>query len=133
MFLSPALDLPVTPSPITSSLYRSRCEEMAVVGPGPQWLGETLCDFPAGSCFVEVEKLPYLSIRRIPSPPVQELVAHLPTEHFRLTSDNPVVVGVAGTMFPGSRLLDGIEYDVLSDLVDELALASNRSRIPGML
>jgi hypothetical protein len=132
MFLSPALDLPVTPNPITSSLYRSRCEEMAVVGPGPQWLGERLCNFPAGSCFVEVEKLPYLSIRRAPSRPAQEPVAHLPTEHFQLTPDNPVLVGVAGTMFQGSRPLAGVEYDVLSELVDELALAQTSSLIPGM-
>lgn len=132
MFLSPALDLPITPNPITSSLYKSRCEEMAVAGPGPQWLGGTLCDFPVGSCFVEVEKLPYLSIRRAPSLPVQEPVAYLLTEHFQLTADNPVLVGVAGTMFQGSRPLAGIEYDVLSELVDELALAQTRSLIPGM-
>ncbi len=132
MFLSQALDLPVTHNPITSSLYKSRSEEMAVAGPGPQWLGDMLRSVPAGACYIDMEKLPTLFLLRAPSVPCEPPVAYLPTEHFQLTSDNPVVVGVAAAMFQGSRPLAGTEYDVLSGLVDELALAQTRSLIPGM-
>ncbi|MFC6223799.1 hypothetical protein ACFP2F_11155 [Hymenobacter artigasi] len=132
MFSSQALDLPVTHNPITSSLYKSRSEEMAVAGPGPQWLGDMLRTLPAGGCYIDLEKLPALFLTRTPSAPCEASVAHQPAEHFQLTSDSPVVAGVAATMFQGSRPLAGIEYDVLSDLVDELALAQTHSLIPGM-
>lgn len=133
MFIFPPTELPITASPAVSSLYKSRNEEMAVAGPGPQWLGDKLRDYPSGSCYIEMDRLPYLSVRRAPQAVVEPItVSYAPAEIFQLTADSPVVAGVATTLFVGSRPLAGTEYDVLSELADELALAHTQSSIAGM-
>lgn len=132
MFFLPPADLSTTTLPI-SSIYKSRKEEIVVAGPGPQWLGDELRTCPPGAYCVEANKLPWLSPRRAPKAAIEPIaMPYAPAEIFQLTADSPVVAGVASTMFAGSRPLVGIEYDVLSELADELALAQTQSFIPGM-
>ncbi len=132
MFLSPALDLPIQPSPITTSLFKSRSEEMAVGGPGPRWLGDTLRNSPTGSCYVDAQQLPALFIRRKPLGWYEAAGASRPMPPFQLRATNPVVLGVANALFAGARPLNTTEHDVLSRLADELAMTCSQSFIPGM-
>ncbi|TYZ12710.1 hypothetical protein FY528_05315 [Hymenobacter lutimineralis] len=131
MFLTQVLDLPLTPAPIVSSLYKSRCEDMAVVSPGPQWLGNTLCIGHFNAALLTNEQLPYLSKLRAHTT-AEESTNYGTAEHFHLRSESPVLAGIASSLFQHTRSLVGTEYEVLSDLADELALAQSLSSISGM-
>ena len=54
------------------------------------------------------------------------------SKFFQLSADNSTVAGVAEALFPGSRPLTGVEYDVLSALADRFALSPTHPPIPGM-